>query len=128
MFKIFLKRAVRNSESGKELAEENFNEIKEVKGMLGITDADEADEFKMAFGPELQKALNVAMFEIMGDDFTETLVTNMKESVNKVITDYRLTDDLVAEFAAPIYMRAVTIVNEKVRNKNVNICTIHIIM
>ena len=55
--------------------------------MLGITDADEADEFKMAFGPELQKALNVAMFEIMGDDFTETLVTNMKESANKVIMD-----------------------------------------
>ena len=121
MFKIFLKRAVRNSESGKELTEENFNEFEGVKIMLGITNA---DEFKMAFGPELQKALNVAMFEIMGDDFTETLVTNMKESVNKVITDYRLTDDLVAEFAAPIYMRAVTIVNEMVRNrtKNVNIC------
>ena len=116
LYKIFLKRAVRNSESGKELTEENFNKVKEVKGMLGITDSDEADEFKMAFGPELQKALNVAMFEIMGDDFTETLVKNMKESVDKVITDYRLTDDLVAEFAAPIYMRAVTIVNEKVRS------------
>lgn len=115
LYRIFLKRSVRNSESGKELDDENYAQVKEVKGMLGITDADEADEFRMAFGPELQKALNMAMFEIMGDDFTETLVENLKESVNKLIKDYRLSDKLVAEFAAPIYMRAVTIVNEKVR-------------
>ena len=68
----------------------------------------------MTFCAELQKALNLALFEIMCDDFTETLVTNMKENVDKIIKDYRVSADLVAEFAAPIYMRAVTIVNEKV--------------
>ena len=115
LYRIFLRRAVRISESGKELNDESYGKVKEVKGMLGITDADEADEFRIAFGPELQKALNLAMFEIMGDDFTDTLVQNMKESVDKVIKDYRLSDELVAEYAAPIYMRAVTIVNEKVR-------------
>ena len=114
LYKIFLKHAVRNSESGKELTDENYEQVKEVKEMLGITDADEADEFRMTFGPELQKALQMAMFEITGDDFTETLVTNMKENVDKIIKDYRLSDNLVAEFAAPIYMRAVTIINEKV--------------
>lgn len=114
LYRIFLKRSVRNSESGKELDNENYTKVQEVKGMLGITDADEADEFRMAFGPELQKSLNMAMFEIMGDDFTETLVTNLKESIDKVINDYRLSDQLVAEFASPIYTRAVTIVNEKV--------------
>jgi hypothetical protein len=114
LYKIFLKRAVRNSESGTELTDESYDMVKQVKGILGITDADEANEFRMSFGPELQKALNLAMFEIMGDDFTETLVTNMKESVDKVIKDYRLSDDLVGGLAAPIYMRAVTIVNEKV--------------
>ncbi len=114
LYRIFLKRSVLKSESGKELTDDNYAKVVEVKGMLGITDDDEADEFRMAFGPELQKVLNVAMFEIMGDDFTETLVTNMKESVDKVVKDYRLSDTLVSNFAAPIYMRAVTIVNEKV--------------
>ncbi len=114
LYRIFLRRAVRKSESGRELTDENYSKVKEVKGMLGISDADEADEFRLAFGPELQKTLNMAMFEIMGDDFTEKLVENMKESVDKVISDYRLTDDLVAEYAAPIYMKAVTIVNDKV--------------
>lgn len=114
LYRIFLRRAVRKSESGRELTDESYSKVKEVKGMLGISDADEADEFRLAFGPELQKTLNMAMFEIMGDDFTEKLVENMKESVDKVITDYRLTDDLVAEYAAPIYMKAVTIVNDKV--------------
>jgi len=113
LYRIFLKRAVLKSESGKELTDDNYAKVVEVKGMLGITDDDEADEFRKAFGPELQKVLNMAMFEIMGDDFTEALVTNMKESVDKVVKDYRLSDNLVANFAAPIYMRAVTIVNEK---------------
>jgi len=113
LYRIFLNRAVRNSESGKELTEENYNKAKEVKSMLGITDDDEAVEFRMNFGPELQKSLNMAMFEIMGDDFTPELVSNLREIVDKTINDYRLSDDLVAEFAAPIYSRAVTIANDK---------------
>ena len=114
LYRIFLNRAVRNSESGKELTEENYNKAKEVKSMLGITDDDEAVEFRMNFGPELQKSLNMAMFEIMGDDFTPELVSNLREIVDKTINDFRLSDDLVAEFAAPIYSRAVTIANDKV--------------
>jgi len=81
--------------------------------MLGITDEDEAVEFRMNFGPELQKSLNMAMFEIMGDDFTTDLVTNLKEMVDKTISDYRLSEDIVAEFASPIYMRAVSLAADK---------------
>lgn len=113
LFRIFLTRSVKKSESGKELTEENYNKVKEVKQMLGITDEDEAVEFRMNFGPELQKALNMAMFEIMGDDFTPDLVSNLKEIVDKTIADYKLSKNLVAEFASPIYMRAVSLVNDK---------------
>ncbi len=116
LYRIFLTRAVRKSESGKQLTEENYSTVKEVKSMLGITDEDEAVEFRMNFGPELQKSLNMAMFEIMGDDFTPELVSNLKEMVDKTISDYKLSDALVAEFAGPIYARAVTLANDKVRN------------
>ena len=114
LYKIFLTRAVRKSESGKELTEEFYGKVKEVQGMLGITDEDEANQFRINFGPELQKTLNMAMFEIMGDDYTPALVANLKEMVDKVITDYRLSPSLVAEFASPLYMRAVNIVSDKV--------------
>lgn len=113
LYRIFLNRSVRNSESGKELTDENYDKVKEVKSMLGITDDDEAVEFRMNFGPELQKSLNMAMFEIMGDDFTPDLVSNLQEIVDKTISDYKLSSDLVAEFAAPIYQRAVSIANDK---------------
>ena len=79
LFRIFLTRSVRNSESGKELTDEAYEKVKAVKAMLGITDEDEAVEFRMNYGPELQKALNMAMFEIMGDDFTDKLVDNLKK-------------------------------------------------
>lgn len=115
LYRIFLTRAVRNSESGKELTEDSYNTVKEVKNMLGITDEDEATEFRVNFGPELQKSLNMAMFEIMGDDFTPELVANLKEMVDKTVNDYRLSEDLVASFAAPIYARAVILANDKVR-------------
>jgi hypothetical protein len=114
LYRIFLTRAVRSSESGKELTEDSYNTVKEVKNMLGITDEDEATEFRVNFGPELQKSLNMAMFEIMGDDFTTELVANLKEMVDKTVNDYRLSEDLVASFAAPIYARAVILANDKV--------------
>lgn len=125
LFRIFLTRSVRNSESGKELTDEAYEKVQAVKAMLGITDEDEAVEFRMNFGPELQKALNMAMFEIMGDDFTEKLVDNLKEMVDKTISDYKLSSDIVAEFAGPIYQRAVTIVNEKVRLKCSSLVSLH---
>ncbi len=119
LYRIFLNRSVRNSESGKELTDENYEKVKAVKSMLGISDDDEAVEFRMNFGPELQKSLNMAMFEIMGDDFTPELVSNLREIVDKTIADYKLSEDLVAEFAAPIYMRAVSLANDKVSSQPV---------
>lgn len=114
LFRIFLTRAVRKSETGKELTDENYAKVQEVKKMIGVTDDDEAVEFRMNFGPELQKTLNMAMFEIMSDDYTPTLVKNLKESIDTVVKNYKLNKSLVAEFAAPIYSKAVSIVNDKV--------------
>jgi len=113
LYRIFLIRSVRNSESGKELTDEEYAKVQDVKSMLGITDDDQAVEFRMNFGPELQKSLNMAMFEIMGDDFTPDLIKNLKEIIDKTVNDYKLSESLVAEFAAPIYMRATSIVNDK---------------
>jgi len=112
LYRIFLKRSVSQSESGSELTDELYAKVKEVQGMLGLSAADEASEFKKNFGPELQKSLTTAMIEIMGDDFTDELVTNLKAITDKIIKDYKLPEDLVSEFAAPNYQRAVNIVNQ----------------
>jgi hypothetical protein len=86
--------------------------VKAVQGMLGLSAADEASEFKKNFGPELQKSLTTAMIEIMGDDFTEELVVNLKAMTDKIINDYKLPESLISEYAGPNYQRAVNMVNQ----------------
>ena len=113
LYKIFLTRAVRKSEDGKQLTEENYEKVKEVQQMLGISDAEEANQFRANFGPELRKTLSMAMYEIMGDDYTPALVTNLKEMIDKVVSDYKLPAELIAEYASPLYMRAVTAVSDE---------------
>lgn len=113
LYRIFLIRSVRKSESGKELSDENYNKVKEVQGLLGISEQDVAREFRTSFGPELQKILGTATVEIMGDDFTPELVVNLKEMVDKVMDDYKLSIDLISEFAMPLYMNAVNRVSDQ---------------
>jgi len=112
LYRIFLKRSVLKSESGKELTDELYAKVKEVQGMLGLGENDEASEFKRSFGPELQKSLTTAMIEIMGDDYTPDLVTNLKEMTDKIVKDYKLPENLIAEYAGTLYMRAVNMVNQ----------------
>ena len=80
LYRMFLTQSVRNSESGKQLTDENYSNVNEVKSMLGMTNEDEATQFRMNF-----EHLNsiMAMFEMTGDDFTPDLVTNLKQMVDK---------------------------------------------
>jgi len=113
LYRIMLNRAVRKSESGRELTDEYYAKVQEVQSMLGIKDEETTREMTMNFGPELQKTLQAAMFEIMGDDYTPELLTNLKKMKDQVIVDYKLSDKIVASFASPIYSRAVSIVSDK---------------
>jgi len=112
LYRMFLRRSVIKSESKKELTDELYEKVMEVKGMLGITDEQVEEEMKAQFGPELMKALQVATNEIIGDDYTPELVTNLKEKVDKVISDYRLSDSLVLEYGANLYLKAVGVVSQ----------------
>ena len=80
LFKIFLIRAARKSESGKELTDENYAKVLEVKEMLGISDNDLNEEIRKNFGPELMKVLRVAVDEITGEDCTEALGKTLRPS------------------------------------------------
>jgi len=113
LFKIMLKRAVLKSESGKELTNEENDKVMEVQGLLGIMDTDRDAEFKRNFGPELQKVLDSSMLEIMGDDYTPELLNNLKALNDKVISDYKLSDDMVTQYRGPVYNRAVGMVSQK---------------
>uniref|UniRef100_A0A7S4MJ83 Uncharacterized protein n=1 Tax=Odontella aurita TaxID=265563 RepID=A0A7S4MJ83_9STRA len=112
LFKMFLRRSVIKSESKKELTDELYAKVMEVKGMLGVTDDQVEEEMKNQFGPELMTALQVATNEIIGDDYTPDLVKNLKEKVDKVISDYRLSDTLVMEYGANLYLKAVGVVSQ----------------
>lgn len=112
LYRIFLARAVRKSESGKELTPELYEKVQAVQKMLGITDGQASGETRATFGPEMQKVLTMAMTEVMGDDYTPELVTNLKAMIDKAIDDYKLTNNIVREFGAQLYTKAVGMVNQ----------------
>jgi len=110
LYRIFLTRSIRKSPDGV-LSDETYDQIKQVQGLLGITDMQAEIEARGAFGPNLQKALDTAMTEIVAD-YTEDLAKNMQKKVDDVMTNYRLTEDFLREVGATFYAKAVALVSE----------------
>jgi len=110
LYRIFLTRSIRKSPDGV-LSDETYDEIKQVQGLLGITDMQAEIEARGAFGPNLQKVLDTAMTEIVSD-YTEELASNMQKKVDDVMTNYRLTEDFLKELGATFYAKAVALVSE----------------
>lgn len=113
LYRIFLNRSVRKSEDGK-LTDEMYEKVLEVKGLLGISDAQAEIEARGVFGPMLQKVLQRAMTEII-EDYTPELVVNLQKEVDNVMENYRLSEDYLKELGAGFYAKAVALVSSKVR-------------
>ena len=111
LYRIFMTRSIRKSADGV-LSDDSYDQIKQVQGLLGITDMQAEIEARGAFGPYLQKVLGTAVDEIAAD-YTEDLAKNMQEKVDKVMTNYRLTEDFLREVGASFYSSAVAAVSEK---------------
>ncbi|KAL3924505.1 MAG: hypothetical protein SGILL_001000 [Bacillariaceae sp.] len=111
LYKIFLNRSVRKAEEGK-ITDEMYENIMEVKGLLGISDDQAEVEARGAFGPELQKACLVACDEIV-QDYTPELATNMETEINEVLENYRLSEDFLREQGASYYDKAVSQISSK---------------
>lgn len=110
LYRIFLIRSIRKAPDGV-LSDETYNQIQQVRGLLGITEMQAEIESRGAFGPNLQKALNTAMLEIVSD-YTVELAKNMKKKVQDVMVNYRLTEVFLRELGATFYAKAVAMVSE----------------
>jgi hypothetical protein len=106
MYRIFLTRSVRKAESGK-ISDEMFDQITQIKGLLGISDDQAEVEARGAFGPELQKACLRATTEIV-QDYTPELAKNMQKDIDGIMENYRLSEDFLREIGASYYSKAVT--------------------
>ena len=111
IYSIFLNRSVRKAEDGK-ITDEMYGRIKEVKGLLGISDDQAEIEARNAFGPELQKVCLVACDEIVSD-YTPELATNMKKQINDVMENYKLSKVYLREQGAIYYTKAVSQISNK---------------
>ena len=112
MYKIFLTRSVRKAEDGK-ISDEMFDQISQIKGLLGISDDQAEVEARGAFGPELQKACLRATNEIV-QDYTPQLAENMQKDIDEIMENYRLSEDFLREIGASYYTKAVTQIGAKV--------------
>lgn len=111
LYNIFLNRSVRKAEDGK-ISDEMYSRIMEVKGLLGISDAQAEIEARAAFGPELQKACLMALDEIV-QDYTPELAKNMAKQIDEVMENYKLSEDYLREQGASYYAKAVSRISDK---------------
>lgn len=108
MYQIFFLRSIKADENGtKNLSDESLRLLKELRGMLGISEEEGVGQIRAYFGPELQSVLTMATEEIMRGNPTEELLKNLKEKIDKVINDYRLEEEMVMAYSGPLYNRAV---------------------
>mmetsp|Transcript_16231 Transcript_16231/g.30655 ORF Transcript_16231/g.30655 Transcript_16231/m.30655 type:complete len:1185 (-) Transcript_16231:63-3617(-) len=108
MYQIFFTRSVKTDEDGtKDISEESYGLMKELRGMLGVSEEEGVGQIRNFFGPELQIVLTDATEEILRGNTTDALLTNLKENVDKVINDYKLDEEMVRSYAGPLYNRAV---------------------
>jgi hypothetical protein len=85
----------------------------EVKGLLGISDAEAEAEAQVVFGPELVKVLQNAMAEVI-EDYTPELIANLRKKIDEVVANYRLTEEYVRQVGAGLYNSAVESISNSV--------------
>ena len=108
MYQIFFQRSVKVSEEGvKSISDEAKALMKELRGMLGISDQEGENQIRNFFGPELQSVLVAAVEEVTRGNTTDVLIENMKEKISGVISNFQLEDEMVRSYAGPLYNRAV---------------------
>jgi len=106
LYGVFLTRSVQLSKMECYNTDDYSLKIKHLKEILGISDLEEEDMLRSNFGPEFYKSLSMVMNEIMDDDHTPKLVSNLKKLFRKIITDYTLPESLQTEFTSSLYMQA----------------------
>jgi hypothetical protein len=108
MYNLFFSRCLKTDETGRRTIEmEDREKLKILRGMLGISDAAGEEQIVNIFGPELNRILTQATEEIMGGSVTPTLMDNMRDQVNHVITEFGLKEDLKQQSALPLYDKSV---------------------
>eukprot|EP00578_Thalassiosira_sp_NH16_P017686 CAMPEP_0181123232 /NCGR_PEP_ID=MMETSP1071-20121207/25776_1 /TAXON_ID=35127 /ORGANISM="Thalassiosira sp., Strain NH16" /LENGTH=1197 /DNA_ID=CAMNT_0023208333 /DNA_START=215 /DNA_END=3808 /DNA_ORIENTATION=- len=109
MYQIFFNRSVKADEDGtKNISDESYALLKELRGMLGLSEDEGVAQVRNYFGPELQGVLTMATDEILRGNANDALLENLQEKVDKVINDFKLDAEMVYSYAGPLYARAVS--------------------
>mmetsp|Transcript_54179 Transcript_54179/g.60573 ORF Transcript_54179/g.60573 Transcript_54179/m.60573 type:complete len:1128 (-) Transcript_54179:173-3556(-) len=111
MYKTFMNRSFRKA-GGEKITDEMFSQIKEVQGLVGISDDQAEIEARAAFGPEFQKVCLIACDEIV-QDYTPDLAKNMEQKINETMEIYRLSEDYIREQGGSFYTKAVSQISNK---------------
>jgi hypothetical protein len=111
MYGIFLSRTVRKSEDGK-MTDEMYGRIKEIQGLLGISDDQAEINSRSAFGPELQKVCVTACEEIT-QDYTPELAKNMASKIDETMANFKLSEGYMREQGVSFYAKAVEKISAK---------------
>ena len=111
IFGIFMTRSLRNSDDGT-ISDEAYNRIKEVQGLLAISDEQAEVNLRAAFGPELKKACATACEEIT-QDYTPELAKKMANNIEEVMNKFKLSESFLRELGGSFYNKAVENISAK---------------
>jgi len=111
IYGIFLSRTVRKSEDGI-ISDEMYGRIKEVQGLLGISDNQAEINSRSAFGPKLQNVCLAACEEIT-QDYTPELAKNMASKIDETLENFKLSESFMREQGVSFYAKAVQKISAK---------------
>lgn len=111
MYGIFLSRSAQKSEDGN-ITDEMYSRIKEIQGLLGISNDQAELNSRAAFGPELQKVCLTACEEI-AQDYTPELAKNMASKIDETMEKFKLSENFMREQGGSFYAKAVQQISAK---------------
>lgn len=110
MYDTFVKRTGRIAEG--KITDEMHATIKQIQGLLAISDDQAQVTYSAAFGPELQKVLLTAYEEIT-KDYTPELAKTMKSKIDEQMENLKLSEEFMRDQGASFYTKAVEQISAK---------------
>mmetsp|Transcript_21955 Transcript_21955/g.44861 ORF Transcript_21955/g.44861 Transcript_21955/m.44861 type:complete len:1186 (-) Transcript_21955:71-3628(-) len=107
MHRLYFYRSISKGDAGKKkVSDETMAKLQEVQKILGVPESEINFEYKQYFCPDLQKALTAATEEVAKGNATSALVDTYKAEIQQMKADYRLDNDMVVFYSAPLYNEA----------------------
>lgn len=103
MYQLYYTQSLKISKGGRELSDEQEENLGKLQTLLGITDATVMETIKNTCGPIVKENMVEACKDILGPEYEDDLVTSLKRENDKLIQSLKVPKALVENYSAMCY-------------------------